>query len=69
MKKEAIKYKIKRAKHMARTGTNPDFKLQHPDWVREAQNNKFSDLELKLKQSITKLQERAQKRRDKLGGK
>ncbi len=43
MKERAILVKIERAETMAKKkDVNPDFKLAHPDWVSQAQNN-YSD--------------------------
>ncbi len=68
-KKQAIDIKIRRAITMARAGTNDDFKILHPDWVRDAQSGKFIDLKLKVKQKVEKTQELAIKRREKIAGK
>ncbi len=67
MKEEAVKIKIRRAMTMAsKKDVNPDFAIAHPDWVRSAQQNNFTDLKAKVKQKVEKDQERAQARRDKL---
>ncbi len=54
---------------MAKAGTNRDFKAVHPDWVSQAQQNKYTDLELKVKQNVKKFQDIALARSRKLGGK
>ncbi len=67
MKEEAIKIKIRRAMTMAaKKDVNKDFAIQHPEWVRSAQQNNFTDLKAKVRQQVEKDQERAQARRDKL---
>ncbi len=67
MKEEAIKIKIRRAMTMAaKKEVNPDFAILHPDWVRQAQQNNYTDLKAKVKLQVEKDQERAQARRDKL---
>ncbi len=66
-KEDAIKLKIQRAIIMAsKKDVNPDFAIEHPDWVRQAQENKFTDLRAKVRLKVEKEQERAQARRDKL---
>ncbi len=67
MKKQAVEIKIRRAITMAsKKNVNPDFAIEHPDWVREAQKQNYTDLKAKVKQAVEKEQERAQARRDKL---
>ncbi len=68
-KKSAIKTKIRRAVTMAKAGKNSDFKIAHPDWVRDATKKDFTDLIKKITDKELKYQEFALKRRDKLGGK
>jgi len=48
---------------------NPDFKIQHPDWVSQAQNQNYTDLKAKIKTLIEKQQQRAQARRLKVARK
>ncbi len=68
MKEQAIKIKIRRAITMAsKKEVNPDFAIQHPDWVREAQKQNYTDLKAKVRQQVEKAQERAQARSDKYG--
>ncbi len=69
MKKTAIDTKIRRAKTMAIVGSNPDFKLAHPDWVRDAQTKNFTILIKKVREDAIKQQEVAMRRRLKLVGK
>ncbi len=66
---DAIKVKIRRARTMAIAGSNPDFKLSHPDWVRDAQSKNFTQLEKIVKEQCDKYAQRAQQRRDKRAGK
>ncbi len=55
-KKNAIDTKIRRAKTLAIVGSNPDFKLQHPDWVRDAQSKNFTMLIKKVREETEKKQ-------------
>ncbi len=64
-----INKKIERAITQAKAGSNPDFKLQHPDWVRDAQNKDFTNLKKVVKEQTEKYQLKAQQRRDKRAGK
>jgi len=41
---EAILAEIRRNKTMSINASNPDFKLRHPDWIRDAQNKNFTQL-------------------------
>ncbi len=67
IKKEAIRIKIERAMTMAKhKNVNPDFAIQHPEWVREAQNNNYTDLKKKVTEVIERQQAQAQARRDKI---
>ncbi len=68
-KKDAIAMKVRRAVTMAKVGKNTDFKLAHPDWVRDAQNKNYIDLKKKVTDSVVKRQELAMARRQKLVGK
>ncbi len=68
-RKRAIETKIRRAITMAKVGTNPDFKLAHPDWVREAQTKNFTALKKQVLELIEKKQATAMKRRMKTIGK
>ncbi len=67
MKETAIQLKIERAITMAqKKNVNPDFKIQHPDWVAQAQNNDFIDLKKKVRALIEKQQKTAMDRRFKI---
>ncbi len=69
MKEYAVETKIRRAITMAsKQDVNPDFKLAHPDWVSQAQQNNFTDLRKKVKELVEKQQAIAMKRRDKVAG-
>ncbi len=65
MKKDTVDIKIARAIAMAKTATNSDFKILHPDWIAESNNPspKFTDLKLKVKAKVVKFQDRAIQRR------
>ncbi len=65
----AVAVKIRRAKTMALSGENPDFKLKHPDWVRDAQTKNFTILNKKVKEEAEKYQQTYARRRLKLVGK
>ncbi len=68
-KLDAIAIKIRRARTMAINASNPEFKLQHPDWIRDAQSKNFTLLDKKVKEATEKYQALAQARRDKRAGK
>ncbi len=53
---------------MAKSGKNVDFNIRHPDWIKSAQNNQFTDLRLKIKQEAEKRQQSAMDRRVKRSG-
>jgi len=65
----AVETKIRRAMTMAKSATNPTFKLEHPDWVRDAQKNEYTLLKKQVKEKVIKAQDQAQLRRDKRSGK
>jgi len=67
-KLDAIAIKIRRAKTMAINASNPDFKIKHPDWVRDAQKKDFTMLEKVVKEQMEKKQKKAMDRRVKRGG-
>ncbi len=69
MKKDAIEHKLKRAIIMAKSGSNPDFKIAHPDWVRDAQKNDFVNLKKVITEKVQKQQDYAIAKRDKRAGK
>ncbi len=66
---DAVALKIRRAKTMAVVGTNPDFVLKHPDWVRDAQKKDFTMLTKKTKEDAEKYQKMYLQRRLKMVGK
>ncbi len=66
---DAINIKIERAITMAKSATNPTFKLQHPDWVRDAQKDDFTLLKKVVREQTEKRQKAAMDRRVKRGGK
>jgi len=68
-KREAIKSKIERNITLAKAGLNDDFKLAHPDWVRDAQKKNFTVLITKVREDVKKQQDLALKRQLKLVGK
>ncbi len=65
----AVNCKIRRAMTMAKSATNPTFKLEHPDWVRDAVKNDYTLLKKVVKEKVIKAQDQAQARRDKRSGK
>ncbi len=66
-KKDAIEMKIRNAIAMADSATNPTFKLEHPDWVRDAQKKDYTLLKKQVKDLTEKNQKRAMDRRIKRG--
>ncbi len=70
MKEEAIRIKVQRAITQVQ-GDNPngDIAIKHPEWVREAQNNKYTELTKSITESMKRFQESAQARRDKVARK
>ncbi len=64
MKEEALRIKIERAIIMVQ-GDNPnsDIAIQHPEWVREAQNKKYTELTKSITDKIKKYQDQALARR------
>ncbi len=67
-KLNAIDIKIQRAITMAKSGTNTDFRIQHPDWVRDAQKDDFTKLKIDVKARIEKYQDDTIRRRLKIAG-
>ncbi len=65
VKKKVVEKKIERAIIMAKVGQNTDFKLQHPDWVRDAQSKNYTDLKKKVREQVERKQENEIKRRQK----
>ncbi len=64
----AIATKLRIAKTMAIVGSNPDFKLKHPDWVRDAQKKDFTLLNKRVKEDAIKFQDAYTRRRNKING-
>ncbi len=69
IKAKAIEHKIRRAKTMARVSNNDDFRIEHPQWIKDAQVKKYTELEIKIRDKVLRYQGKAIKRRDKLAGK
>ncbi len=67
-KANVIKNEIARAMTQAKRGSAQD-KLDHPDWVREAQNNNYMNLKKVVREKFEKYQEDALLRRLKRAGK
>ncbi len=73
-KLRAIDVKLRRAKLLAGGGSkaspaNPDFKIKHPDWVRDVNTANISVMNKKVKDEVIKMQETAIVRRLKTIGK
>ncbi len=68
-KQDAIAIKIRRAITQAKSGTNPSFKLQHPDWVRDAVKDDYTLLKKQVRDQMEKRQKSVMDRRVKRGGK
>ncbi len=64
----ALAIKIDRNITLAKAGNNSDFKLAHPDWVREAQQKNYIMLKKVTTELVQKHQSDALKRRQKLIG-
>lgn len=56
-KLQAKAHEVDRNITLAKVGLNKDFKKDHPDWVSQAQQNNFTDLEAKVRQQVEKEQE------------
>ncbi len=54
---------------MAKTGSNPDFNIEHADWVRDAQKDNFVALIKIIKDKEKRRRERIISRDEKLHGK
>ncbi len=54
---------------MAKSASNPDFKLQHPDWITAATTDKYIQLTSDVKKKVERQQSLAILRRNKLAGK
>ncbi len=61
---DAIATQIRRAKTMAlKSNPNTDFQLQHPDWIREAQSNNFTQLTKQITEKVKARQKLAEDRK------
>jgi len=73
-KEIAIAIAIRRARILAggaspESMANPDFKIQHPDWVRDANNKNFTQMDKIVREGVLKQQKIAMDRRAKYAGK
>ncbi len=67
---DAVKIKIRRAETMAKKkNSNPDFAIQHPEWIKQAQNNNFTELRIQVAKLVEKQQATAMARRLKVARK
>lgn len=66
MKERAVQHKIRRTISMAK-GKNPDLMDKHPDWVREASEKNYKNIEKQVKDKVTLQQKIAIERRQKYG--
>ncbi len=69
IRKDAETLKIRRAKNMAKSALNDDFKNSHPDWVQGATSNNYVQLISDIKKKVKKRQDLAMARRAKRAGK
>ncbi len=70
MKEEAIRVKIERAITMVQgDNPNPDIAIQHPEWIREAQNKKYTELTKSITDRVKRQQDQALARRQKVARK
>ncbi len=70
MREEAIKIKIERAIIQVQgDNPNPDIAIQHPEWVREAQNKKYTELTKYITERVKRQQDSALARRQKVARK
>ncbi len=66
----ALKIKIERAiAQVQGDNPNPDVAIQHPEWVREAQNKKYTELTKSITDKVTRYQAAAIARRMKVARK
>ncbi len=70
LKEEAIRVKVARAITQVQ-GDNPngDIAIKHPEWVREAQNKKYTELTKSITESVKRQQDLAIARRLKVARK
>lgn len=66
---KALETEIKINKMWAKNKSNPEFNLLHPDWIRDAQNKNYTQLEKEVTANVMKKQAEAIERRKKLAGK
>ncbi len=66
----ALKIKIERAITQVQ-GDNPnsDIAIRHPEWIREAQNKKYTELTKSVTDSVKRMQDQALARRMKVARK
>ncbi len=64
---DTVNMKIRRAMTMAKSATNPTFKLEHPDWVRDASKGDYTLLKKQVKEKVELRQHQAMDRRRKRG--
>ncbi len=69
MIKDVERKKLERAHNLARGGVSSDFDIAHPDWVADAQQNKFASLDKAVKLKLAKHYAQALARRQKHEGK
>lgn len=67
-KAKAVINAINRNKTMAKTSINPEFKLKHPDWCRDAQSKNYIQLVKVVTEEITKRQKETEVRDKKIAG-
>ncbi len=66
---DTIKLKVERAINMVQgDNPNPDVAIQHPEWVRAAQQKNYTELTKYVTEHTKKLQLRARERREKTHG-
>ncbi len=64
---DTVNTKIRRAMTMAKSATNPTFKLEHPDWVRDAAKGDYTLLKKVVKEQTELRQHQSMDRRIKRG--
>ncbi len=65
-KERAVKHMIAINKTQAKSANNPDFKIKHADWVRDAATKNYSVLIKQTTDEVVKFQELHLARRNKL---
>ncbi len=66
-KLDMIDLKIRRAMVMAKSGSNLEFKILHPDWVRDAVKDDYTLLKKVVREDMVKRQKQSMDRRRKRG--